>query len=70
MRPHFRIADHTGTIGKRCGVDGGSGRPWAGRQSSKVVQGGEPNSISGDVRYLIDFITTISDISPGLTQFD
>jgi hypothetical protein len=30
----------------------------------------EPNSIFRDVRYLIDFIATISDASPGLNEFD
>jgi hypothetical protein len=42
----------------------------SGRESSKRVQTGEPNSIFRDVRYLIDFIATISDASPGLTEFD
>jgi hypothetical protein len=41
-----------------------------GRKSPKRVQTGEPNSIFRDVRYLIDFIATISDASPGLNEFD
>ena len=39
-------------------------------KSSKRVQTGEPNNVFQDVRYLIDFITSSSDVSPGLTPFD
>ena len=42
---------------------------WSGRSPVRVL-GGEPNFVFRDVRYLIDFITTISDVSSGLSPLE
>ena len=48
----------------------GSHSRWrAGHKSSKCVHDGEANCVFQDVRYLIDFISTISDVSSGLAPF-
>jgi len=39
------------------------------RKLAVRIHGGEPY-VFRDVRYLIDFITTVSDVSPGLAPFD
>jgi hypothetical protein len=41
-------------------------RPELARESSKRVQTGEPNCVFQIVRYLIDFITILSEVSSGL----
>jgi len=44
---------------------------WLYNEKTQVrVLPGEPYCVFRDVRYLIDFITTVSDVSPGLAPFD
>ena len=57
---------------RRCSVstwNGSSGRVL-GRKSSKRVQCGEPVRHLSNSRYLIDFITGLSDVSSGFARLD